>query len=173
MCGCFVNSEKDILLELKETFLNLDEDDYFKYLELARKVLSGTIGNNILELNFSNGGEEISNKQLSLIKLNDADCEPIKLTKDELQNVLLESCITKENAIKIEIFYDENFNDDFPLAEKPLLPPGKYDNRLMKDYKLASEYSISSVPTFIVNEKYQLSGIKQYNEFKKMFLNIK
>lgn len=90
-------------------------------------------------------------------------CHNIKLTKDELQNVLLESGITKENAIKIEKFYDENFNDDFPLAEKPLLLPGKYDNRLMKDYKLASEYSISSVPTFIVNEKYRISGIKQYN----------
>ena len=32
--------------------INLDEDEYFKYLEISKKVLSGTIGNNILELNF-------------------------------------------------------------------------------------------------------------------------
>ena len=37
VCGCFVNSEKKIILELKETFLNLDEDDYFKYLEIAKR----------------------------------------------------------------------------------------------------------------------------------------
>ena len=52
MCGCYVNGEKNILLKFRETFLNLEEDDYFKYLEIAKKVLSGTIGNNILELNF-------------------------------------------------------------------------------------------------------------------------
>ena len=28
--------------------LNLEEDDYFKFLEIAKKVLSGTIGNNLL-----------------------------------------------------------------------------------------------------------------------------
>ena len=52
MCGCYVNGEKNIILKFRETFLNLDEDEYFKYLEIAKKVMSGTIGNNILELNF-------------------------------------------------------------------------------------------------------------------------
>lgn len=52
MCGCYVNGEKNTLLKFRETFLNLEEDDYFKYLEIAKKVLSGTLGNNILELNF-------------------------------------------------------------------------------------------------------------------------
>lgn len=67
MCGCFVNSEKSIILELKETFLNLDEDDYFRYLEIAGKVLSGTVGNNILELTFPDG--EICEKQTFLTQL--------------------------------------------------------------------------------------------------------
>ena len=67
MCGCFVNSEKSIILELKETFLNLDEDDYFRYLEIAGKVLSGTVRNNILELTFPDG--EISEKQTFLTQL--------------------------------------------------------------------------------------------------------
>ena len=50
MCGCYVNGEKHTILKFRETFLNLEEDEYFKYLEIAKKVLSGTIGNNILEL---------------------------------------------------------------------------------------------------------------------------
>src|SRR5690554_980027 len=69
ICGCFVNSDKNIILEFKETFLNLDEDDYFKYLEIAKKVLSGTIGNNILKLSFSNTEQDSDSKQLSLIQL--------------------------------------------------------------------------------------------------------
>ena len=48
---------------------------------------------------------------------------------------------------------------------------GKYDSRLDKDYRLASEYSIHSVPTFIINEKTIISGIKEYDEFKKIFLD--
>jgi hypothetical protein len=47
MCGCYVNGEKHIILKFRETFLNLDEDEYFNYLEIAKKVLSGTIGFNL------------------------------------------------------------------------------------------------------------------------------
>lgn len=69
MCGCYVNGEKNIILNLKETFLNLREEEFFKYLEIARKTLSGTIGNNILELNFPLNEETIGGKQLSLMEL--------------------------------------------------------------------------------------------------------
>ncbi len=37
MCGCYVNGEKKYYFKLGETFLNLDEDEYFKYLEIAKK----------------------------------------------------------------------------------------------------------------------------------------
>lgn len=47
---------------------------------------------------------------------------------------------------------------------------GIYDERLMEDYKLASKYKVTSVPTFIINENVRISGIKEYNEFKKAFL---
>ena len=43
---------KNILLKFNETFLNLEEDEFFKYLEIAKKSLSGRIGNNLLELEF-------------------------------------------------------------------------------------------------------------------------
>lgn len=69
MCGCYVNGEKNIILEFNKTFLNLDEDEFFKYMEIAKKTLSGTIGNNILELNFSVNEEHISTKQQLLMEL--------------------------------------------------------------------------------------------------------
>lgn len=88
MCGCFVNSEKNIILELKETFLNLDEDDYFKYLEIAKKVLSGTIGNNLLRLDFSNDGEEAGNKQLYLTQLKKCRLKDDNLLKDFYRSII-------------------------------------------------------------------------------------
>lgn len=69
MCGCYVNGEKHVILKFRETFLNLDEDEYFKYLEIAKKVLSGTIGNNILELNFPIDENLTNEKQVSLMQL--------------------------------------------------------------------------------------------------------
>lgn len=67
MCGCYVNGEKNIILKFRETFLNLDEDEYFKYLEIAKKVLSGTIDNNILELKFPLNEDLINERQISLM----------------------------------------------------------------------------------------------------------
>lgn len=86
MCGCFVNQEKNIILELQETFLNLEEDDYFKYLEIAKKVMSGTIGNNIMELTFPI--DEIDNKQAFLTQLKKS-----KLKDDNLLQELYRSVI--------------------------------------------------------------------------------
>lgn len=37
MCGCYVDSQKDIVLSIKETFLNLKDEEFFKYLEIAKK----------------------------------------------------------------------------------------------------------------------------------------
>lgn len=68
MCGCYVNGEKHSILKFRESFLNLDEEEYFKYLEIAKKVLSGTIGNNILELNFEVNEDFINERQISLMQ---------------------------------------------------------------------------------------------------------
>ena len=69
MCGCYVDGQKNIVLKLKETFLNLREEEFFKYLEIAKKTLSGTVGNNLLELNFPLDEENIGGRQLSLMEL--------------------------------------------------------------------------------------------------------
>lgn len=52
MCGCYVDGNKNKVVNFSETFLNLEDDEYYKYLEIAKKVLSGAIGNNLLELEF-------------------------------------------------------------------------------------------------------------------------
>lgn len=52
MCGCYVDGNKNKVVNFSETFLNLEDDEYYKYLEIAKKALSGAIGNNLLELEF-------------------------------------------------------------------------------------------------------------------------
>lgn len=69
MCGCYVDAKKNIVLNIKETFLNVQEEEFFKYLEIAKKTLSGTIGNNLLELNFPLDEENIGGRQYSLMEL--------------------------------------------------------------------------------------------------------
>lgn len=104
MCGCYVNGEKNILLKFRETFLNLEEDDYFKYLEIAKKVLSGTIGNNILELNFELNEEHVNEKQLSFMKLKNSGLKDDALV-DEFFNSIIENYDYTGNFL-ILIFHD-------------------------------------------------------------------
>lgn len=52
ICGCYVDGEKNKKTELKQAFLALPEEDMFKYFEILRKVLSGTLGRNLLTLEF-------------------------------------------------------------------------------------------------------------------------
>ena len=47
MCGCYVDSDKNRIVDINETFLNLDEDEFHKYLDIAKKTLSGTLGRKI------------------------------------------------------------------------------------------------------------------------------
>lgn len=104
MCGCYVNSEKHITLKFRETFLNLDEDEYFKYLEIAKKVLSGTIGNNILELNFPLNEDFVNERQVSLTQLKNS-----KLKEDSLLDAFYELIINNyENSgnFLILLFHD-------------------------------------------------------------------
>ena len=49
MSGCYVNANKEKVLSFTQDFRDLADEEYYKYLELAGKVLSGTVGNNLLK----------------------------------------------------------------------------------------------------------------------------
>lgn len=88
MCGCYVSGEKHTILKFRETFLNLDEDEYFKYLEIAKKVLSGTIGNNILELNFPTNDDLINERQISLMQLKNSQLKDDAILDDFYESII-------------------------------------------------------------------------------------
>ena len=88
MCGCYVNGEKNIILKFNETFLNLDEDEFFKYLEIAKKTLSGTIGNNLLQLEFPFDQEEEGGRQYDLMMLKRSCLKDDALLDDFYSNII-------------------------------------------------------------------------------------
>lgn len=53
ICGCYVDHEKNKKLQTKEAFLSLPEEEAFKYFDIFRKTLSGSIGKNLLNLDYS------------------------------------------------------------------------------------------------------------------------
>ena len=79
MCGCYVSVDKEKITKISETFLNLEDEEFYKYLEIAKKTLSGKIGNNLVELNFPNEEEKAGGRQQFLMGL--GDC---KLKNDDL-----------------------------------------------------------------------------------------
>ena len=55
MAGVYVaydEGQKVIKCKFNRTFLNLEDDEFYKYLELAKKSITGNLGESILELPF-------------------------------------------------------------------------------------------------------------------------
>ncbi len=69
ICGCYVDADKQIRTELKEAFLSLPEEEIFKYYEIFRKTLSGTVGKNLLNMEFPLEQEMPDGTQAWLLKL--------------------------------------------------------------------------------------------------------
>ena len=87
MCGCYVNSGKQVVLKFSESFSELEEDEFYKYLEIAKKTLSGTLGSNLLELEFDRS-ESAAEHQKYLLALKES-----KLGNEELLDRLYEQII--------------------------------------------------------------------------------
>ena len=79
ICGCYVDGEKNKKTELKQAFLALPEEEMFKYFEILRKSLSGSIGKNLLNLDFPLESEDSGGTQEFLLRLRDS-----KLKNDDL-----------------------------------------------------------------------------------------
>ena len=89
ICGCYVDAEKQIRTELKEAFLSLPEEEIFKYYEIFKKTLSGTVGKNLLNMEFPIAQEMPDGTQAWLLKLRDSKLQ------DE---ILLEEFYEKQNG---------------------------------------------------------------------------
>lgn len=73
LCGCYVDVNKNKVATFGHQFLSLDEEEFFKYLDIAKKSLGGKVGNNLLDLEFPTKEEQVGGRQQILIALRDSD----------------------------------------------------------------------------------------------------
>ncbi len=107
ICGCYVDAEKQIRTELKEAFLSLPEEEMFKYFEIFRKTLSGTLGRNLINLEFPLEQEMPDGTQAWLLKLRNSRLTD-DLLLDEFYEKIINSYVYGENyyIILIHAAYD-------------------------------------------------------------------
>ena len=156
MCGCYVNGEKHIILKFRETFLNLDEDEYFKYLEIAKKVLSGTIGNNILELNFPINEDLINEKQISLMQLKNSQLKDDALLDDFYDSIIDNYDYTGNLLILI-------FHDAYDVITKTK------DNAKLDESEEVYEYVLCAICPVTLSEP----GLRYFEDENKIKARIR
>ena len=92
------------ICKFANTFLNLDDDEYYKYLEIANKALSGTLGNNLLELHFPIEEEEVGGRQQILMALRASKLEDENLL-DTFYDLVIDTFDHAGNYL-IVLFHD-------------------------------------------------------------------
>lgn len=88
ICGCYVDGEKNKKTEFKEAFLSLPEEEIFKYFELLRKTLSGSLGKNLLNLDFPLASEQEGSTQAALLALRDSKLKDDALIEEFYDRVI-------------------------------------------------------------------------------------
>ena len=107
ICGCYVDHEKEKKAELKKAFLSLPEEEAFKYFDIFRHTLSGTLGKNMVTMEFPLDQELSGGTQEFLLKLRDSRLED-DLLLEEFYDKVIESYDYPENyyIILIHAVYD-------------------------------------------------------------------
>ena len=108
MCGCYVDSSGNKVTTWTDTFLNLEDEEFYKYLDIAKKTLSGTLGNNLLELEFnqsvSEDGVVDSGMQQFFLGLRQSELKNNELV-DRLYDQIIDNYDYVGNYL-ILVFYD-------------------------------------------------------------------
>jgi len=97
ICGCYVTFEKEKKFTNSETFLMLEDEEAHKYFDIFKKSLSGSIGKNLLNLNFPLHEEAEGGTQEFILRLRNS-----KLLDDSLLEELYDRIIAS-------YIYPENF----------------------------------------------------------------
>lgn len=132
VCGCYIDATKRKVAKINHTFLSLEDEEFFKYLDIAKKCLSGKIDNNLINLQFSTDSELNGPEHKSLMALRDS-----KLMDDAILDAfydhIIENYSYDENYL-ILLFYDSY---DIPMKTK--------DNMALDDSDEVYEYIMCAI----------------------------
>ena len=117
--GCYVDGEKTIKARFTESFLLLPEEETFKYFELFKKTLSGSVGKNLINMEFSTATEFEGGTQEFLLRLRDSE--------------LKEEGLLDEFYEKVIRMYDYTGNYLILVIYSAYDVPGKTSDKLMME----------------------------------------
>lgn len=107
ICGCYVDYEKKKKVEFTKAFGQLPEEETFKYFDIFKHTLAGTIGRNLIPLEFPTEEEMAGGCQEFLLTLRNSGLKDEALTEQFFDKVI-ESYVNPENyyIILIHGVYD-------------------------------------------------------------------
>ena len=139
MCGCYIDDNKNKVTNLDEIFLNLEDEEYFKYLEIAKKVLSTNVGNNNLELNFPLEEEKPGGHQQFLLGLKKSG-----LKDQGLLDTFYDMVIEKYNSLGNYLIL--LFHDVYDVMTKTT------DNNKLDESEEVYEYIICAICPMVLSK---------------------
>ncbi len=107
ICGCYVNGNKEVVAQSKDAFLSLPDEEIFKYLTIFKQTLSGTIGKNLINMEFPLEQEMPGGTQEFLLQLRASKLQDDILLEEFYQKII-ENYNYGENyyIILIHVAYD-------------------------------------------------------------------
>ena len=119
ICGCYVDGDHNKVATIKEQFLTMPEEETFKYFEIFKKTLSGSIGKNLVTMPFPTSQEFEGGTQEFLCRLRKS-----KLEDDDLVNEFYDKVIET---------YDYTGNYLIMLIHDTYDIPGKTTDGILMD----------------------------------------
>ena len=107
IAGCYVDHEKNKVMQTKEAFLSLPEEEAFKYFDIFKKALSGGFGKNLIPLDYAQDAEAAGSPHSFLMDLRASKLEDDDLL-EEFYDKIIENYNYNENyyIILIHAMYD-------------------------------------------------------------------
>jgi len=103
IAGCYVSAEKEKITTFSQMFQRLEEEETFKYFEIFRKTLSGSLGKNLLNMEFPMETEEEGGTQEFLYRLLKSELLDKDLL-DEFYDKVIEGYTTGENYLILLLY---------------------------------------------------------------------
>lgn len=107
ICICYVGSEKEKKFVTKDAFGSLPEEEMHKYIKIFKKGLSGTLGKNLMNMEFPLSEEMNGGKQEFLLKLRNSRLDDDDLLDEYYDRIIsLYDTAEKYCIITIHAVYD-------------------------------------------------------------------
>ena len=96
--GCYVNDNKEIITEFKQSTGMMPENEGDKYFALLRRTLSGSIGRNLIDITFKTSQVADSPEHKLLMGLRESKCNDEAL-RSELYKKIIDTVVMEGNYL--------------------------------------------------------------------------